>query len=53
MIIVKGELANGRMVVGISIVDAHVFEKPFDMLVEEALNFSVIKFRINKEGAYV
>lgn len=38
------------MVVGVGIIDVHVFEKPFDVLVEEAFNLSVVKFRINKEG---
>lgn len=42
------EKADRRMVVGIGIVDVHVFEKPLDVLVEEALDLPVIELRINK-----
>lgn len=41
------------MIVSVGIVDFHVFKKPFDVLVEEAFNFSVVELRINKEGADV
>lgn len=47
------EMADRRMIVSEGIINFHVFKKPSDVLVEEALNFSVIELRINKEGADV
>ena len=41
------------MIVGVGIIDFHVLEEPLDVLIEEALNFSIIEFRINKEGTNV
>lgn len=41
------------MIVGVSIIDVHVFKKPFDVLIKEALNLSVIELGINKEGTNV
>ena len=41
------------MVVGIGIVNIHVFEEPLYVFVEEALDLSIIEFRVNKEGANV
>ena len=41
------------MVVGISVIDVHVLEKPSNVVVEEALDLSVVEFRVHKEGANV
>ena len=46
-------MTYGRMIVGVSIINRHIFKKPLDVLVEEALNFSVLEFRVNKEGTDV
>ena len=45
--------AYSRMVIGVSIIDIHVLEEPFDVLVEEALDLSIIEFGINEEGTDV
>ena len=41
------------MVVGKGIIDTHVLEKPSDVLVEKALNFSIFEFGVNKESANI
>ena len=41
------------MVVGKGVIDSHVLKEPSDVLVEEALDFSIIEFRINEEGANI
>lgn len=41
------------MVIGKGIVDTHVLKEPFDVLLEEPLNFQVIEFRINKHRTNV
>ena len=41
------------MVVGKSIIDVHVLEEPFYVLVKESLDFVVVELRVNKEGADV
>lgn len=41
------------MIISVGIVNVHVFKKPLDVLVEEALHFSVTELRINKEGTNV
>ena len=46
-------MAYGGMIVGVCIVNCHVFKKPLDVLVEEALNLSVLELRINEEGTNV
>ena len=45
---VKG--AYGWMVVGKCVIDAHVLEEPFYVLVEESLDFAVVELRVDKEG---
>lgn len=41
------------MVVGKSVIDTHVLEEPFYVLVEESLDFAVVELRVNKEGTNV
>ena len=41
------------MVVGKGVVDGHVFEKPADVVVEEALDFSVVELGVDEDGADV
>ena len=41
------------MVVGVGIINAHVFEEPFDVIIEETLNLSVIEFGVDKQGTNV
>ena len=41
------------MVVGISVVNIHVFEEPSYVLIEEALDLAVVEFRVYKESADV
>ena len=41
------------MVVGVAVVDAHVFEVWTNVLVEETLHFAVVEVRVNEDGAYV
>ena len=48
---VKG--AYRWMVVGKSVIDTHVLEEPFYVLVEESLDFAVVELRVNKEGTNV
>ena len=47
------ERAYGGVVVGIGVIDVHVLKEPFDVVVEEALNFSIIEFGVNEESANV
>ena len=49
----KGKGTYGGMIVGKGVVDGHVFEKPSDVGVEEALDFFVVEFRVHEEGADV
>ena len=41
------------MVVGKSVIGIHVLEEPFNVLVEESLDFAVAELRVNKEGTDV
>lgn len=41
------------MVVGKGVVDAHVFEEPSDVCLEEPLDFFVIKFGVYEDGSDV
>ena len=41
------------MVVGKGVIDAHVLEEPFYVLVEESLDFAVVELRVDKEGTNV
>ena len=41
------------MVIGVGIINAHVFKEPFDMILEETLNLSVIEFGVDKQGTNV
>ena len=41
------------MVVGIRVINTHVLEEPFYVLVKESLDFAVVELRVNKEGADV
>ncbi len=41
------------MVVREGVVNRHVFEKPSDVLVEEAFDFGEIVFRVDEDGADV
>ena len=41
------------MVVGKSVIDVYVLEEPFNVLVEESLDFAVVELRVNKEGTDV
>ena len=41
------------MVVGKSVIDIHVLEEPFNVLVEESLDLAVVELRVNKEGTDV
>ena len=41
------------MVIGVGIINAHVFKEPFDMIIEETLNLSVIEFGVDKQGTNV
>ena len=41
------------MVISVGIIDAHVFEEPFDMIIKETLNLSVIEFGVDKQGPNV
>ena len=41
------------MIVGKSVIDIHVFEEPFYMLVKEAFDFAVVELRVNEESADV
>ncbi len=43
----------GWVVVCKGVVDAHIFEEPSDVHVEEALHFLVIELGVDKEGADV
>ena len=42
---------GGGMIVGEGVVDGHVFEEPFDVRVEEALDFVVVEFGVDEDGA--
>ena len=41
------------MVVGKGVIDVHVLEEPFYMLVKESFDFTVVELRVNKKGADV
>ncbi len=41
------------MIVGKGVIDIHILEKPSDVLAKEALNLSIVEFRVNKNGADV
>ena len=41
------------MVVGKGVIDIHVLEEPFYVLVKESLDFVVVELRVNKEGTNV
>ena len=41
------------MVVGKSVIDVHVLEEPFYVLVKESFDFAVVELRVNKESADV
>ena len=41
------------MVIGVGIINGRVFKEPFDMIIEETLNLSVIEFGVDKEGTNV
>ena len=42
-----------RVIICVGIINAHVFKEPFDMLIEETLNLSVIELRVDKQGTNV
>ena len=41
------------MVVGKGVIDIHVLEEPFYVLVKKSLDFVVVELRVNKEGTDV
>ena len=41
------------MVVGKGVIDIHVLEEPFYVLIKESLDFVVVELRVNKEGTDV
>ena len=45
--------AYRRMIIGKGVIDIHILEKPSDVFAKEALNLSIVEFRVNKNGADV
>ena len=41
------------MIIGVGVINAHVFKEPFDMIIEETLNLSVIEFGVDEQGTNV
>ena len=41
------------MIVGISIINIHVLEKPSYVFIKETLDFAVVELRVNEESANV
>lgn len=49
----RNKITHVGMIIGKSVVDAHVLEIPFNVPIKEPLNFTVVVLRINKDGTNV